>query len=171
LALALTLSLAPVGVCAAVESGDLFAAHMTPANVASDAPTAASEDSAAARMVVVESGASVPQVEKASPAVLKGGEKSAANGRQNDGGAIQPASLTIDAGRAYAVTETAYPVDPVTAAHTHQFGATKAASADDVNKTSAATIGEADGHAQMPYALVLALIALIGLVPVSRRNH
>ena len=30
---------------------------------------------------------------------------------------------------------------------------------------------EADSRFQMPYALVLALFALIGLVPVSRRNH
>jgi hypothetical protein len=129
--------------------------------VASDAPTALSEDSTP-----------VLQVEAASPAVLKGGETSAAIGRQNAGGAIQPASLTIDAGaaRAYAVAETAYPVDPVTASHTRQLGVAKTASAD-VDETSAAAIGEADGHAQMPYALVLALIALIGLVPVSRRNH
>jgi hypothetical protein len=38
-------------------------------------------------------------------------------------------------------------------------------------KSVQAVSNEKDESSQLPYALVLALVALIGLVPVSRRGH
>lgn len=43
--------------------------------------------------------------------------------------------------------------------------------AKDDTGGNTAVVGENDDQQQLPYALVLALMAIIGLVPVSRRNH
>lgn len=171
LALALTVFLIPMGVRAGVDTGVLLATHETPADVSSGAPVAVSGDSVTT-LSTDKNAAPMLQNGTASAPVLKASGTSASNARQDDGGVIQPASLTIDAraARAYTVADTAYPVDPVTAAHSRQFGTAKTAPVD-AEKIAAPALGEADGHTQMPYALVLALFALIGLVPVSRRNH
>jgi hypothetical protein len=39
------------------------------------------------------------------------------------------------------------------------------------SEEATAVVGEQDSRARVPYALLLALFALIGLVPVSRRSH
>ena len=62
---------------------------------------------------------------------------------------------------------TEYALKPV-----NDAGTTQVAQTSTVEGRSAAVAApEGDDQLQLPYALVLALLAIIGLVPVSRRNH
>jgi len=62
---------------------------------------------------------------------------------------------------------TKYVVKPVNDSHMAKVAQTSAGEA----QSGTAAVTENGDQLQLPYALVLALIAIIGLVPVSRRNH
>jgi len=67
-----------------------------------------------------------------------------------------------------AATSADYTADRQEAAPARETGS---AETDGAGPALGTGMGEADAHSRMPYALVLALLALIGLVPVSRRSH
>ena len=168
---AVVLCLAPTGVPAAVESGGaLLTTATTTSTASSKAPVTLSENSAVAQ--AADDVTKLPQAESISAAVSKVGDAIvSAEPTRGDGG-IQPASLRITSAvaQAYNAAETAYPVDGVTAEQARQLSPSQSVTTD-AQKTPAPAIGEANGSLKLPYALVLALFALIGLVPVSRRKH
>ncbi|MGD8673303.1 MAG: hypothetical protein PVH86_08290 [Thiogranum sp.] len=96
----------------------------------------------------------------------------AAPSRNDDGGAVVSAAdadHAVGEAQAYRVSASTSPAGYAMRDLGYQFSSKPEPPVRTAAKTTAGS--QTDSHFQMPYALVLALFALIGLVPVSRRNH
>jgi len=92
--------------------------------------------------------------------------------RNDDGGAAVSAAdadLAVGEAQTYRVSASTGPAGYAVRDLGNRFSSKPESAGRAAAKSTVSR--QADGHFQMPYALVLALFALIGLVPVSRRNH
>jgi hypothetical protein len=92
--------------------------------------------------------------------------------RNDDGDAVVSAAdadHAVGEAHAYPVSAPTGPAGDAVRNLAHQLSSKPKPAGLAAAKTTVSS--QADSHFQMPYALVLALFALIGLVPVSRRNH
>lgn len=175
---ALTISAAPLTLRAADEPDGVLNTHAA-------LPTYPTDEPAGRPAAAVPAGDMPLQVQHAStpltvvatepamlaePAVLT--VSMAAPPRNNDvGDAVVPAAdaeHAVGEAQAYRVSASTGPAIYAARDLGHQFSSKPEPAARAAAET---TVSSEDSRFQMPYALVLALFALIGLVPVSRRNN
>lgn len=173
---ALTIFAAPLTLRAAGEPDGVLNTHATLLTYTADEaakPAAVAPDGDMPLQVQHASGPlTVVATEPAAltePAVLT---VSMAEPSRNGGDAVVSAA-TIDPAvgeaQAYRVSGSTGPTGNAVRDLGRQFGSKPEPTGRAATNTTVSS--EADSRFQMPYALVLALFALIGLVPVSRRNH
>jgi len=179
---ALTISAAPLTLQAAGEPDAMSNTRAALLVHPADAPATPGAAVAGGDMPLQVQNASGPLTVAASePAVLKVSSEPAVltvsmagPSRNDEGGAVVSAAdggRAVEEPQAYRVSASTGPAGYYGLRELGRQVSSKPEPAGRVAAGTPVSGGDADSHFHMPYALVLALFALIGLVPVSRRNH